>query len=318
MLTQNLDADEPIALIIPDEYMGLRCDVALAKICDGISRTQIVKWLKDGHIIINDSIAKPKDKLYGGESVVITPIPTDSSYAYTPCDLPLDIIYEDEYILIINKPAGLVTHPGAGNWTDTLLNALLFHYPNAKNLPRAGIVHRLDKDTSGIMMIAKTLQAQTKLVQMIQNRSVSRIYRAIVHGHPYKSGVINKNIGRDIHNRTKMSACDVGGKEAITHFKVLEYFDKFSYIECKLDTGRTHQIRVHMKHIKHQIVGDKTYGYGNNKIMSYSDEIQKAILNLNRQALHAITLQFQHPITNVPLDFKCNLADDIKYLLNCL
>ncbi|HLX53565.1 MAG TPA: RluA family pseudouridine synthase, partial [Aquella sp.] len=232
--------------------------------------------------------------------------------ASTPEDMSLDIVFEDNHIIVINKPAGLIVHPGNGNWSGTLLNGLLYHFPELKHIPRAGIVHRLDKDTSGLMVVARTTLAQVRLVEQLQNRTVSRIYRAIVEGHTPKSGTVNKNIGRDLHNRIKMAVLAVGGKEAITRFRTLQHFSEFSYIECKLETGRTHQIRVHMKSIHHPLVGDKTYC--SNKI-NYPQHIVDAIVSLNRQALHALKLSFIHPESNKIMSFTSAMPEDMRLLL---
>ena len=306
---------EPFAFTIPDNQSGERLDVALAAIIPELSRSKLTNWIKEGLVLVNNQIIKPKEKVLGGESVVISPPLSDETKAYTAENIPIDIIFEDEHILVINKPSGLTVHPGNGNWSGTLLNALLFHYPQLSQIPRAGIVHRLDKDTSGLMVVAKTLIAQTKLVKQLQNHSVSRIYRAIAEGHLPESGTIKENIGRDPRNRIKMTTLKFGGKESITHYKVLEYFDKLSYIECKLETGRTHQIRVHMKSIGHALVGDKTYGSGK---INYTPDILDAIISLDRQALHALKLSFIHPLTGEQVNFSCKLAADFKYLLDQL
>ncbi|MFN8771168.1 MAG: 23S rRNA pseudouridine(1911/1915/1917) synthase RluD [Neisseriaceae bacterium] len=311
-IEQIIDNPEPITLTIPEDYAGMRVDLALSQLMRGLSRTRISDWLKVGNILINSKVLKPKDKIFGGELVLVNPVLSDEDLAYTPEDIELDIIYEDEHILVINKPAGLIVHPGNGNWSGTLLNGLLFHYPELKNIPRAGIVHRLDKDTSGLMVVARSLLAQTRLVQDLQLRKVTRIYRAIVEGQPHKEGIINKNVGRDPSNRIKMAVLNIGGKEAITRFKVLQYFDKFSYIECKLETGRTHQIRVHMRSINHPIIGDSVYGQ---KKINYPENIVDAIESLNRQALHATKLSFNHPDSNELMQFKIALPYDMKYLL---
>lgn len=303
---------EPIILKIPDNIAGMRIDAALAVIIPELSRSRLTNWLKSGQILINGKTLKPKDKIIGGEEIVITPSLNDETMAFTPEHIPLDIIYADEQIMIINKPAGLIVHPGNGNWHGTLLNALLYHFPELQHIPRAGIVHRLDKDTSGLMVVAKTLTAQTNLVKQLQDRSVTRIYRAIVEGIPKKHGIINKNIGRDSRNRTKMAALEVGGKEAITRYRVLQYYNNFTYVECKLETGRTHQIRVHFKAINHPLVGDPVYGSNRR---NFKENIIDAIESLNRQALHALKLSLVHPTSGETLHFKVPLAEDMKYLL---
>lgn len=314
-IENNSDSLEPISIEIPIEYTDTRIDAVLAELIPDLSRTRLVTWLKAGQIIINGEILKPKYRVIGGEHVVITPMLGEEKMTFKPEKIDIPAIYEDEHIIVINKPAGLTVHPGNGNWNGTLLNGLLFRYPELINLPRAGIVHRLDKDTSGLMVVARTLLAQTKLVQDLQSRKVDRIYRAIVEGHPHKEGIVNKNIGRDPKNRIKMTTLSVGGKEALTRFKVLKYFDKFSYIECKLETGRTHQIRVHMRSISHPIIGDQLYGH---KKINYQIHIVDAIESLNRQALHAIKLSFNHPATGELMQFKSALAHDIRYLLQQL
>jgi 23S rRNA pseudouridine1911/1915/1917 synthase len=313
-MIDNIDNNED-EFIISDEYIGMRFDAALAKIMNNYSRTKITQYIKDGLILVNNHPIKPKDIVLGGEVVTIHDIEHDQIDQYLAQDIELDIVYFDNDIIVINKPAGMVTHPGNGNWENTLLNGLLFKYPELKELPRAGIIHRLDKDTSGLLVVARTMVTYLSLVNQLQLRSVNRIYRTIVEGHPHKEGVVKKNIGRDPQNRIRMKVLNFGGKEAITYYRVLQYFDKFSYVECKLMTGRTHQIRVHMKSIGHPIVGDSFY----NKIKTnYDIEINEAILSLNRQALHATKLSFIHPVTNDVMNFKIPLADDFKYLLSIL
>ena len=306
---------EPIYLTIPDEYYGNRLDTTLSAIIPELSRSKLTNLIKEGFILVDNQIPKPKDKVFGREAVIINSPLSDETKAFTPEDIPLDIIFEDEHIVVINKQAGLTVHPGNGNWSGTLLNGLLFHYPHLSQIPRAGIVHRLDKDTSGLMVVAKTLLAQTKLVQQLQDHSVSRIYRAIAEGILPPEGTIKTNIGRDPKNRIKMTTLKFGGKESVTHYKVIKHFDKLSYIECRLETGRTHQIRVHLKSLGHPLVGDKTYGSG--KINSPA-QVLEAIESLDRQALHAMRLSFVHPSTADTVNFSCPIASDIKYLLNTL
>ncbi len=316
MLTPHTELEqEPICLTIPEEYYGNRLDTSLSAIIPELSRSKLTNWIKEGFVLVGNQIPKPKDKVFGGEIVTITPPLSDETKAFMPEDIPLNIIFEDEHILIINKQAGLTVHPGNGNWSGTLLNSLLFHYPHLFQIPRAGIVHRLDKDTSGLMVVAKTLLAQTKLVQQLQDHSVSRIYHAIAEGVLPLDGTIKTNIGRDPKNRIKMTTLKFGGKESITHYKVIEYFDKLSYIECRLETGRTHQIRVHLKSLGHPLVGDKTYGSGK---INYPTHVLEAIESLNRQALHAVNLSFTHPATGENVTFSCPIAPEIKHLLNTL
>lgn len=299
-------------LTIPEEFAGQRLDTALVAIIPELSRNRLTNWIKSGAILVNNHVAKAKDKVLGGELVTIDTPLSEDILAFTPENIPLDIIYKDDDIIVINKPANFIVHPGAGNWSGTLLNALIYHFKELCSIPRAGIVHRLDKDTTGLMVIARSLQAQTNLVKQLQNRTVTRIYQAIVEGHLNKEGIINKNIGRNTRNRIKMTTLEFGGKEAITHYKVLEYFKHFSHIECKLETGRTHQIRVHLKSIGHPIVGDSVYSQ---KKANYDKPIIDAINQLNRQALHAIKLSLAHPITNKEMSWEIPLPTDIQNLL---
>jgi 23S rRNA pseudouridine1911/1915/1917 synthase len=316
-LSQNIS---PIDLVIPQTIQPTRLDSVLSSIIPNISRSRLTQWIKNGQVMVNNQVVKPKEKVYGGEHVLIYPSPNEEILAFSPKEINLDIIYEDDDILIINKPAGLVVHPGNGNWDNTLLNGLLFYCPQQANIPRAGIVHRLDKDTSGLMVVAKSLFAQTNLVAQLQSHQVTRVYKAIVIGHvAQQSGTISTNIGRDTKQRTKMTTLEFGGKQAITHYKVLEYFKQSSYVECNLETGRTHQIRVHFKSIKHPLLGDLTYGpkYALNNSKQES-VIVKASNLLNRQALHALKLSFIHPSTKKQVTFSCDLANDIIEVLQLL
>ncbi len=301
--------------IIPNSLAGSRLDAALAKIMPDFSRSRITSWIKEGAVLLNGKIAEPKIKLIGQEKVNVTIIPSDENLAFTPEDIPLDVIYEDDSVIVINKPANFVVHPAAGNWSGTVLNALLYHYPDLQQIPRAGIVHRLDKDTSGLMVIARTLQAQINLVKQLQDRSVKRIYRAVCDGIVPFDGIIETLIGRDPHNRTKMAVVKFGGKEAITHIKVLERYTTHSYVECSLETGRTHQIRVHMREAKHPLAGDLVYG---NPRYKCSDEVKDVVKGLARQALHAYSLSFIHPASKELVSFEAPLPDDIYHLLSIL
>lgn len=300
---------------VPNELAGLRLDAALAKLAPEFSRSRLTAWIKDNHVTVNGSVVPPKYKLIGGETIQVAIQQDESQLAFTPEPMPLDIIYEDDCVLVLNKPAGLVVHPAAGNWQGTLLNGLLAYCPALAQVPRAGIVHRLDKDTSGLMVVAKTVAAQTQLVRQLQARTVKRTYRAVADGIVPFDGKIETLIGRDPHNRTRMAVMPFGGKEAITHVKVLERYADFSYIECQLETGRTHQIRVHMKAAGHPLAGDMLYG---NPRHPATAEVKAAVKALARQALHAYRLCFIHPQTQETVQFEAPLPGDIYHLLSVL
>ena len=312
---ENLTSGQPITFTVPEDFAGIRLDIALAKIIPEFSRSRLTNWLKTGHILVDNKLLKAKDKIYGGETILINPPKDEFENSFSPENISLDIVYEDDQILVINKPSGLIVHPGNGNLHGTLLNGLLHHFPHLEQIPRAGIVHRLDKDTTGLMVVAKTLIAQNSLIKQLQKHEVNRIYRLIVTGHPPREGIIRKNISRDPNNRIKMAVTPFGGKEAITRYRVLEYFDDFSYVECKLETGRTHQIRVHLSNLGFPLVGDATYG---SKKINYHPEIVAAIKALNRQALHALKLELMHPTTKKIMKFKSKLPNDMKNLLDAL
>lgn len=323
-ITDNEEFDDPVkpdqtptkpAIVkIPDKLKGSRLDAALASIIPEFSRNKLTNWIKTGGLLVDKKMAKPKDKVNGGELVEIIAVIEEQTEA-KPENIPLDIIFEDEYLMVINKPRNFVVHPGNGNWHGTILNAVLYHHPGAAYLARAGIVHRLDKDTTGLMVIAKTNLAQINLVKQLEERTVSRIYRAVVHGHPEKNGIVNKNIGRDSRNRIKMAAIEHGGRPSLTNYRVIEYLNNFSYIECKLETGRTHQIRVHLKSIGYPIVGDQLYG---SPKTNFAPHIMDAIASLNRQALHALKLSFIHPIAEKKMEFRSKIPSDMRFLLSTL
>ncbi len=305
-------------LTISDDLAGQRLDLALQKMLPEHSRSRIQTWIKTGLVQINDKNSTAKTKVWGGDNIVITAAPNPEAQAFEPEDIPITIVYEDDELLVVNKPSGLVVHPAAGNWGGTLLNALLFHRPKLAEIPRCGIVHRLDKETSGLLVVAKTLESQTSLVRQLQARTVKREYRAIVWGQMWRHGKVEQPIGRHPHARVKM-AVTRGGKPAITHYEVLERFGTNSYVRCHLETGRTHQIRVHMQYIKAPIVGDPQYGIGNiipHKMMD--GMLRDAILGFKRQALHAIKLGLIHPTTNEPMGWQIELADDMKLLLEAM
>lgn len=307
-----------LTLTIPHDLGGLRLDVALQRLLPEHSRSRLQAWIKEGLVTVDGKASTSKTKVWGGERVVVEVQAKPEQYAFKAQDIPLDIVYEDDHILVINKPAGMVVHPAAGNWEGTLLNALLFHAPQLHDVPRAGIVHRLDKDTSGLLVVAKTLNAQTHLVRQLQARTVKREYRAIVWGQLWRNGTVDQPIGRDPRSRTKM-AINRMGKPAITRYEVLERFSVQTYLRCNLETGRTHQIRVHMQFLKAPLVGDPVYGYrGIVPIRAMTQTLRDAVSNFHRQALHAIKLGLIHPATNEFMEWQIELADDMKVLLEAM
>ncbi len=308
----------PTTLVIPQDLGGLRLDQALQRMLPEHSRSRLQAWIKEGLVTVDGAESTSKTKVWGGEQVLVQAQEKPETTAFQAQDIPLNIVFEDAHILVINKPAGMVVHPAAGNWEGTLLNAILYHVPHAKDLPRAGIVHRLDKDTSGLLVVAKTLEAQTSLVRQLQARTVKREYRTIVWGQIWRNGKIDQPIGRHSHARTKM-AINRMGKPAVTHYEVLERFGVHTYLRCNLETGRTHQIRVHMQFLKAPIVGDPVYGYrGIVPLRLMTETLQEAVLGFNRQALHAIKLGLIHPATNQPMEWQIELADDMKGLLEAM
>ncbi|KUM02683.1 23S rRNA pseudouridine(1911/1915/1917) synthase RluD [Chromobacterium subtsugae] len=302
-------------LEIPLSLGGERLDAALAKLLPDFSRSRLTQWIKDGQVKVDGQVVAPKTKMLGGEKLEVSLQPTHEEMAFQPEAMDLPIVFEDDHILVINKPAGLVVHPASGNWSGTLLNGLLNHCPSLAGVPRAGIVHRLDKDTSGLMVVAKTVPAQTDLVRQMQARSVKRVYRAIADGVVPFDGTIDANIGRDPHNRLKMAVLKFGGKPAITHLRVLERFASHSYVECKLETGRTHQIRVHMREAGHPLSGDPVYGNLRHKM---DEDTAAAVKALGRQALHAYALALVHPASGELRSWKAPLPDDFRRLLDLL
>jgi 23S rRNA pseudouridine1911/1915/1917 synthase len=307
-----------LTLTIPHDLGGVRLDVALQRLLPEHSRSRLQAWIKEGLVTVDKSTSTSKTKVWGGEQVIVQVQAKPENKAFIPEDIPLDIVFEDDHILVINKPAGMVVHPAAGNWSGTLLNALLFHAPQLKDVPRAGIVHRLDKETSGLLVVAKTLAAQTNLVRQLQARTVKREYRTIVWGQIWRNGRVDQPIGRDPKSRTKM-AINRMGKPAVTRYEVLERFSVQTYLRCNLETGRTHQIRVHMQHLKAPIVGDPVYGFrGIVPIRAMTQTLRDAVSQFDRQALHAIKLGLQHPDTDEFMEWQIELADDMKILLEAM
>ncbi len=304
----NLDA------VLPEEFKNLRLDKALATVFSQYSREKVQQWIQQGVVLINGTpITSIKHKVQGGETVVIKTelevMRDDEGQA-----IELDIIYEDDDILVINKPAGLVVHPGAGNVQGTLLNGLLHHTPELRVLPRAGIVHRLDKNTSGLMVVAKTLEAYTSLVRALSSHEVERTYYAVVKGEMISGGTIDKPMARHPHKRTLMAIVE-SGKHAVTHYRVQEKFKGHTLLRVNLETGRTHQIRVHLSSIRYPIVGDKLYGWRHQMPRGGENAVSEATAGLNRQLLHAKALAFSHPITDEALSFEVDLPEEFIKIL---
>lgn len=308
--TVNLEAIVPLALA------GKRLDQVLAALFPEHSRARLQDWIKQSLVTVDGQPKKPRDKMFGGETIKIhAELPTQEQWQ--PQALPLNIVYEDEALLIINKPIGLVVHPAVGNPDNTLVNALLHHAPVLAQTPRAGIVHRLDKDTSGLLVVAKTLEAHTHLVKQLQARTVKREYQAIVTGTLIAGGTINVSIGRHPIQRQKMAALDFG-KPAITHYRIAERFPAHTRLKVQLETGRTHQIRVHMAHIHHPIVGDLTYGGRLQMPKHASTNLQLALREFKHQALHAQRLGLIHPVSNEYREWHAPLPTDMQHLLEVL
>lgn len=302
--------------IIPREFFGERVDVVLAKLFPEHSRSQLKQWLKQGAITLDHESPKPKDKVQGGESVELKITLQTSAHPLAE-NIPLNLVFEDEYLLVINKPAGLIVHPGAGNPEHTLVNALLHYLPSLQSLPRAGIIHRLDKDTTGLLLVAKTLTAHTSLVRMMQEREINRRYLTLVYGNIISGKRVETFYGRDPHNRLKM-AVRHQGKEAITDFMVKERYSQFTLLEVALLTGRTHQIRVHMAHINHPVVGDPLYGGRGRFPQGAAPELRELLQTFKRQALHAFCLEFVHPFLEDELTLTAPLPDDFQTLLKVI
>ena len=301
---------------MPFEQGGQRLDQVAAQLFDEFSRSRLAGWIKDGRLTVDGAVARPRDIVHGGAKLVLD-AEQEAQGEWVAQDIELNIVYEDEHLLVIDKPAGLVVHPAAGHADGTLLNALLHHVPDIVNVPRAGIVHRLDKDTTGLMVVAKTLQAQTHLVEQLQKRSVSRIYECISIGVITAGGTIDAPIGRSSSQRQRMAVTD-GGKPAVTHFRVLERYRSHTHVRVKLETGRTHQIRVHMSHVGFPLVGDPVYA-GRFKIPpAASPSLVQSLKEFPRQALHARFLELEHPATGKRMKWESPLPDDIVWLLTLL
>ncbi|MGF6494475.1 23S rRNA pseudouridine1911/1915/1917 synthase [Luteibacter sp. 621] len=305
---------------VPLTAAGRRFDQSLAEMFPDYSRSRLTAWIKEGKVLLNGAPAAPRQLLHGGEAVVLEAELASEVGDAQPEDIALDVVYEDDDLLVVDKPVGLVVHPGAGNPAGTMLNALLHRLPALAEIPRAGIVHRLDKDTSGLMVVAKTIAAQTALVKMLSEHDVHRQYEAIVLGTMVAGGTVDEPLGRHQHDRLKQGIRDEeqGGKRAVTHYRVRERFRAHTVLQCNLETGRTHQIRVHMAHIGHPLVGDQLYGNGLRLPRGASDELIGALRGFKRQALHAEQLAFIHPVTGEELSFTSPRPADQEALIEQL
>ncbi|MFP6850602.1 MAG: 23S rRNA pseudouridine(1911/1915/1917) synthase RluD [Pseudomonas sp.] len=301
---------------VPYEMGGQRLDQVAALLFAEHSRSRLSAWIKEGLLTVDGEVLRPRDIVHGGAQLALK-AEQEAQGEWVAQDIALDIVYEDEQILVINKPAGLVVHPAAGHADGTLLNALLHHVPDIINVPRAGIVHRLDKDTTGLMVVAKTIEAQTQLVDQLQKRSVSRIYECIVIGVITSGGKINAPIGRSSSQRQRMAVSD-GGKPAVSHYRVLERFRSHTHTRVKLETGRTHQIRVHMSHIGYPLVGDPVYGGRFRIPPAANPSMVQTLKEFPRQALHARFLELDHPLTGLRMKWQSPLPDDFVWLLTLL
>ncbi|ATG14790.1 MULTISPECIES: 23S rRNA pseudouridine(1911/1915/1917) synthase RluD [Providencia] len=306
-----------LSATIAESQLGQRLDQALAELFPDYSRSRIKEWILDDRVQVNGKVInKAKEKVLGGEQISIDAL-IEEDTRWEPQDIPLDVVYEDEDILIINKPRDLVVHPGAGNPDGTILNALLYRYPEIADVPRAGIVHRLDKDTTGLMVVAKTVPAQTHLVEALQRREITREYEAVAVGRMTAGGMVEEPISRHPTKRTHMAVHPMG-KPAVTHYRVMEHFRAHTRLRLRLETGRTHQIRVHMAHINHPLIGDQLYGGRPRPLKGATEEFLEVMRKFDRQALHATMLRLYHPITGIQMEWHAPLPDDMVELIEAL
>jgi len=304
-------------ITVPLDLEGERLDVAAAALFPEFSRNRLQYWIKQGALRFEGEVMRSRDKVCSGGLIVLEE-QLDEKIDWIAQEIDIDIIMEDDSIIVVNKPAGMVVHPAAGHKDGTLVNALLNHFPKLSKIPRAGIVHRLDQDTTGLLVVAKTLVAHNSLVSQIQERAMERQYCAVCVGVMTGGGTVNQPIGRHPRYRKKMAVAPERGKTAITHYRIARRFKHFSQINVQLETGRTHQIRVHMDHIRHPLVGDVMYGGKNKFIAGTSKKLIKEVNLFNRQALHAQTLSFRHPDTAQIVSFEAPIPSDLSNLLALL
>ena len=301
---------------LDETYLGQRIDQVAATIWSDFSREKLKQWLKEGHLLVNGNSVKPKYKCEGFELLTLE-VELEAQTRSLPEDIPLDIVYEDEDIIVVNKPVGMVVHPGAGNSSGTLVNALLHHYPKSAELTRAGLVHRIDKDTSGLLVVAKNLEAQFSLSKQLAKKTVYRVYDLIVYGNVIAGGTVDEPIKRHPVDRVKMAVLP-GGKDAVTHYNVKERFQHFTRIQARLETGRTHQIRVHFSYIGFGLVGDPVYMPRVRVPAGATELLDETLRGFRRQALHAAELGLKHPRTGDEMLFKVPWPADLATLVDVL
>jgi 23S rRNA pseudouridine1911/1915/1917 synthase len=312
------DQEELLLATVPDEASGQRLDVVCARLFDEYSRARLQQWIRDGRVLVNGAaVVRAREPVNAGDRLVLDAEP-QPDFRVEPQNIPITVLHADADLAVVVKPAGLTVHPGAGQADQTLQNALLFHLPQTASVPRAGIVHRLDKDTSGLLMVALNLTAHADLVAQLGVRTVHREYDAITQGPLIAGGTIDAPIGRHPHERTKMAVLPRGGREAITHYRVAQHFGHHSHLSVRLETGRTHQIRVHLAHIRHPLVGDLTYGAQRVRGGGLPVPLRAALEGFPRQALHARTLGFMHPRSGAALEFSQPPPQDMQDLLDAL
>jgi len=305
-----------IYTVIPEEMSGKRLDQALAKLLPEHSRARLQGWIRDGYVLIDKKLMRPRDKIQGGEQVEIR-AEIEVQISASPENIPLQIVFEDEYLIIINKPAGLIVHPGSGNPQHTLMNALLHHDQKFEQVPRAGIVHRLDKGTSGLLVIARTPQSHTSLVKQLQTRDMYREYVTIVSGVMTAGGTIDQPIGRHPKHRTRMAIVK-NGRTAITHYRIIRKYRHHTQLQVNLETGRTHQIRVHMTWHHHPIIGDPVYGTKKQLVKGMNSNLANIVTAFPRQALHARAIQLLHPHSDELMTWEAPIPEDITALIDSL
>ncbi len=302
--------------VVPDDFFGQRIDKVLTMLCQDYSRSAVQTWIRQGLVLLDEEVPRQKDKVLGGETIEVV-VPVQEQGDWEAQDIDINVVYQDDCMLVVNKPAGLIVHPGAGNPDGTLLNALLFHYPDNRAIARAGIVHRLDKDTSGLMVVARTEKARLALIDQLVDHSLYREYTAVSQGRIISGGTVDEPIGRDKQDRRRMTV-NMLGKEAITHYRVVDRFRHHSQLSVRLETGRTHQIRVHMAHLGFALVGDPVYGRRLAIPSDCTDKLEEVLRSFKRQALHAACIEYQHPESKELQRWEAPLPEDLSKLIDAL